>query len=239
MLDDILDKNPGNLHALCNVALFYKQLQENKEAERFLGILRVIHPIIPEHRYKLGSTFALLEEDELAFVWLHSVRNQGYAWNVTYFHWLAVASIKTGRKNAAKWAWEKILDLDPESSVAAYYLNKLEEYALQPQYAEYQYTIPVKDVGDEGELSERIQKLKSTIHKNKLSHILLIREMDDAEALPTLEAFCGDKNETPIMKELAAVVLFEKGYTRVDLHLKDGWVQLDQTPDKAKKGCRF
>ncbi|MCF6138686.1 tetratricopeptide repeat protein [Pseudalkalibacillus berkeleyi] len=239
VLDDILDENPGNLHALCNAALFYKQLQQQKETDQFVRILRVIHPIIPEHRYKLGSTFALLEENELAFLWLHSVRKQGYAWNETYFHWLAVASLKTGRKKAAEWAWEKILDLQPESTVAKYYLEKLEEYALQPDYAEYQYTIPVKSYLESGELTDGIQKLRGTIHKNKLSHLLLIRKSMEEEDSATLEAFCGEIDESLLMKELAATVLFENGYEQVEIQEDSGIVRLEEPPVEMINGLKI
>ncbi|MGM7702841.1 tetratricopeptide repeat protein [Pseudalkalibacillus sp. Hm43] len=239
VLDDILDKNPGNLHALCNAALFYKQLQQRNELDQFVRMLRVIHPIIPEHRYKLGSTFALLEENELAFLWLHSVKNHGYAWNVTYFHWLAIASLKTGRTQAAQWAWEKLLDLDPESPVATYYLDKLEDYALQPEYAEYQYTIPINNFHETTELTERIQQLKGTINKNKLAHLLLIRKWKDEEASAALEALCAEVSEAEIVKELAATVLFENGYEQVEMQMEKGIVQLNEPPVEAVAGLEI
>ncbi|WP_221566868.1 tetratricopeptide repeat protein [Alkalihalobacillus sp. TS-13] len=236
VLDDVLGKNPGNLHALCNVALFYKQLYQQKELDRFLDCLKVIHPIIPEHRYKLGSTFALLEEDELAFTWLNSVRSHGYAWNVTFFHWLAVASFKTGRVQSAEKAWEKVLDLDADSTVATYYLEKLRDNTLDSEEAEYQYTIPLNNLQDPNELSERIKKLRSTIHKNKLSHLLLIRKWDDEDTTATLETFCAEENEPAIMKELAATILFERGYESVQIHKDSGIEQLDQPSEDMEKG---
>ncbi|MCF6410235.1 tetratricopeptide repeat protein [Pseudalkalibacillus salsuginis] len=236
VLDDVLGKNSGNLHALCNAALFYKQLHQQKELERFTNCLKVIHPIIPEHRYKLGSTFALLEEDELAFQWLNSVRSHGYAWNVTFFHWLAVASLKTGRIQSAEKAWEKVLDLDEESTVATYYLEKLRDNTLDSEEAEYQYTMPLNKLQDPNDLSERIKKLKSTIHKNKLSHLLLIRNWNDEDTTSTLEAFCAEKNETLIMKELAATILFERGYESVQIQKESGIEHLHQPSDDMEKG---
>ncbi|WP_257351867.1 tetratricopeptide repeat protein [Pseudalkalibacillus decolorationis] len=239
VLEDVLDKNIGNLHALCNAALFHKQLHENEECERFLRILHTIHPISPEHRYKLGSTFALLGEDEAAYKWLYSIKKFGNAWNTPYFHWLAVAAFKMGKKELARESWEKLSVLDPESSVASFYLEQLEHELLDPGEVEYQYTIPMGNLQDPEEISDRILKLRSTIHKNKLSHLLLLRKWRDEDAFATLKSFCTEPKESEVMKELAATMLFELGNEKVEVHSEEGLEEVVKPSTEMRNGLQI
>jgi hypothetical protein len=140
----------------------------------------------------------------------------------------------------AKWAWEKVHELDEESPVATYYLDKLEDYALQPRYAEYQYTIPISKSDDSDSVEERVEKLKNAIQKNKMSHLMLVRkwmlEDGDETAAATLEALCRETHEPDMIKEMAAATLLEQGNKRVKVSRDRELVEIDTPLQWANEG---
>ena len=64
MLNDVMERNPGNLHAVCNKVVFSYFLKDFKEVMFLKKMLKKIHPMLTEHQYKLGATFALIGEYE-------------------------------------------------------------------------------------------------------------------------------------------------------------------------------
>src|SRR5690606_15830320 len=59
VLEKVLENNPGNLHALCNLAVFLYYERETDQLNELLTALDKVQPMLFEHRYKLGATFAL------------------------------------------------------------------------------------------------------------------------------------------------------------------------------------
>lgn len=114
ILDDVLEKNPGNLHALCNRLVFSHYLQEEEQVQRLVDELACVHPFLIEHRYKLGATFALVGRFDLAFKWLRHLYKIGFDGDYSFYYWLAHSAYHTGHKQLAKTAWEKVMAQSPE-----------------------------------------------------------------------------------------------------------------------------
>jgi tetratricopeptide (TPR) repeat protein len=114
ILNDVLEQNPGNLHALCNALVFAHYQGEEKEGQDLKDSLEKIHPIHVEHQFKLGATFALVGEYELAYRWLKKLQKSGFEGDGAFYYWLAHASYFTGRENTARTAWKKVLEYNPE-----------------------------------------------------------------------------------------------------------------------------
>ncbi|GIN19716.1 MAG TPA: tetratricopeptide repeat protein [Bacillus bacterium] len=127
MTEKVIAHNPGNLHALCNLAVFYFYEHQTGDLERLLKTLEKIKPIIPEHRYKLGATFALAKQYELAYFWLRQLQKSGYPGNAGFYYWLAKAAYFTGNEKAAKAAWDRLVLLEPEKAGIAPWNESLEE----------------------------------------------------------------------------------------------------------------
>ncbi|MFK4997270.1 tetratricopeptide repeat protein [Bacillus sp. N9] len=62
LLEKILHQNPGNLHALCNLAVFLYYERQSEELDKLMTALEKVHPLLVEHRYKLGATFAFTKD---------------------------------------------------------------------------------------------------------------------------------------------------------------------------------
>lgn len=114
ILDEVLVKNPGNLHALCNQLVFANYLQQSEKVAQLLETLKKIQPMLSEHQFKLGATFALVGEYEQAYLWLKKLYKYGYEGEGPFYYWLAYSSYYTNHENFAKTIWKKVLEINPE-----------------------------------------------------------------------------------------------------------------------------
>ncbi len=112
LLHDVLRKNTGNLHALCNLAVFH-YYEKNDELDNILELLKKIQPYVFEHRYKLGATFALVGKYKEAYRWLKSLQKRGFDGDPAFYFWLSHAAYHSGHEETAKQAWEHLRKIDP------------------------------------------------------------------------------------------------------------------------------
>ncbi|GKV57057.1 hypothetical protein NCCP2222_30040 [Sporosarcina sp. NCCP-2222] len=116
LLDEVLQKNKGNLHALCNLAVFYYYEKDKEKLDSLLELLLKIKPYQFEHRYKLGATFALVGKHEEAYNWLRSLQKRGFEGDAGYYFWLAHSAYFSGHEEMAKQAYAKLVELDPSKA---------------------------------------------------------------------------------------------------------------------------
>ncbi|KMY51784.1 tetratricopeptide repeat protein [Peribacillus loiseleuriae] len=113
-LEEVLEKSPGNLHALCNLLVFYHYQQSEDKIHALVMTLEKVRPILTEHRIKLGSTFALIGRYSLAYTWLKHLQKQGHEGDDTFYYWLAVSAYQLGHERTAEKAWKRVLELNPD-----------------------------------------------------------------------------------------------------------------------------
>lgn len=89
----ILEKNPGNIHALCNTLIFLYSIGEHKQVEALAGQLVSVYPISFEHRLKLGTTLATIGYFEHAYKWFKLLKRQGYEGDVSFIIGLHILRI--------------------------------------------------------------------------------------------------------------------------------------------------
>jgi thioredoxin-like negative regulator of GroEL len=119
ILNEVLQKNPGNLHALCNKIVIYYYLRNDDNVEQIVNQLKVVHPILTEHRYKLAATFGIIGKYELAFHWLLSLKKAGFEGDTTYYYWLSHAAHHMNHEQLAVYSWKKVLAAQPEKEGSA------------------------------------------------------------------------------------------------------------------------
>ncbi|MFF5995256.1 tetratricopeptide repeat protein [Lysinibacillus sp. KU-BSD001] len=113
LLNHVLRENHGNLHALCNLAVFAYYQKNEQELNDLLQILTKIQPYEWDNRYKLGATLALIGQYEVAYKWLRSMNKRGYEGDPGFYFWLAQSAYFSGQEDVAKQAWKQLLKLDP------------------------------------------------------------------------------------------------------------------------------
>lgn len=116
ILNDVLVRNPGNLHAMCNRLVFSFYQRERGEVKKLKAVLEKIKPLSADHQFKLGTTFALVGEYELAYTWLRKLHKQGYDGEGAFYYWFSYACHFTGREQAARSIWKKVLEINPSKA---------------------------------------------------------------------------------------------------------------------------
>lgn len=112
ILIDVLADNKGNLHALCNLAVFYYYEKKEQDLTALLELLVKIKPYLVEHRYKLGATFALVGKHEEAFLLFRQLQKAGYDGDAGFYFWYAHSAYFTGHVDIAKKAYASLLKID-------------------------------------------------------------------------------------------------------------------------------
>ncbi|WP_445488079.1 tetratricopeptide repeat protein [Niallia sp. 03133] len=156
ILDEVLEKNMGNLHALCNKLVFAFYEKEEKNIKQLTNILQKIKPISIDHQFKIGSTFALIGEYGSAYFWLSKLHKQGFAGDASFYYWFSYAAYFTGRENLASALWGSVLEENPEKKGHEPW-NKREE----------------KENGFENHLTSIMKRLKSSYLEERLFALFL------------------------------------------------------------------
>ncbi|WP_046174361.1 tetratricopeptide repeat protein [Domibacillus indicus] len=114
VLEDVLERNTGNLHALCNKIVFYFYEKKQDSLNDLADKLAKIQPLIPDQQFKIGATFALIGRYEEAYRWLKKLQKSGFEGDTGFYYWLAYAAHYTGRPQTARSAWKQVLRESPE-----------------------------------------------------------------------------------------------------------------------------
>ncbi|MGO4888854.1 tetratricopeptide repeat protein [Anaerobacillus sp. MEB173] len=140
MLERVIEKDPTNLNAYCNLVVFYRELGHHEKVKAVIEALKVVHPFNIDHYYKVATTLGLVEEHEQAYERFQFLAKKGFEGSAVYYHRFAVAAFQTGRMQKAEALWEKSEMRDGE--VAQFYLKKLKKGLLKPEDVQYNYIIP-------------------------------------------------------------------------------------------------
>ncbi|RHW38921.1 tetratricopeptide repeat protein [Neobacillus notoginsengisoli] len=118
VLADVLERNPGNLHALCNLLVFAHYRKDREEIDRLIGVLSKVKPLLVEHQFKLGASFALAGEYKLAFDWLKKLYKSGYEGDGPFYYWFSYAAYHIGKEDLAQSLWQKVIAISPDKEGA-------------------------------------------------------------------------------------------------------------------------
>ncbi|MWC30858.1 tetratricopeptide repeat protein [Paenibacillus sp. MMS18-CY102] len=229
----VLELDEGNLHALCNLAIFYQHGGEREKLANMLGLLRKTYPFHQEHAFKLATTLGILGDHEGAY--RHFSRLIRTSGNVdgSLCHYAAVAACQTGRYAEAEKLWQQGKAVDPQSEVAPYYLDYLAEVKAkgqQPAPVSYHYHLPFEEQIKLWErlpgeaIPERFKRdplvrssffwaLRHGDRQTKLQVIQALGMIGDDEVREALHAFLKEPQEEDDLKRIALLVLRSIGDT--------------------------
>jgi tetratricopeptide (TPR) repeat protein len=193
ILEDVLERNPGNLHALCNKLVFAHYQGQNEFVSDLLQALRKIQPLLSEHQFKLGATFALVGEYELAYLWLKKLYKHGFDGDGPFYYWLAYSAFYTGFENFAKSIWKKVLELSPDK-------NGSEPWNLE--------TAPVD--GFEDMVESIFQKLDSDYVEERLFALFLTTVSSKREEIIGSKRLFQNQKLTKLEKDYLSMIRLGK-----------------------------
>jgi len=122
-----LEREPGNLHALCNLAVLLSHMNQTAALLELLAHLKKVAPMHLEHMYKLATTMGVLGQHEEAYALYQRMLKRGVAQDVCTYHYAAISAYMTDRRQQAVRWWQKVKQLDQESGIADYYLQRMKE----------------------------------------------------------------------------------------------------------------
>ncbi|KHF41234.1 tetratricopeptide repeat protein [Halalkalibacter okhensis] len=98
---NILEKDPGNLFTLCNLALFYTKNGDAKRAEPYIRSLRRVYPIDGDHYVKVAETLCTVGEFQAAYERLKELSRWELEQRSELLYGFAVAMYHTGDHHKA------------------------------------------------------------------------------------------------------------------------------------------
>ncbi|MBO8165441.1 MAG: tetratricopeptide repeat protein [Brevibacillus sp.] len=145
-IEQTLSRDPGNLHARCNLAVLLSHHNRTGELASLIAGLKKIVPLHHEPLYKLATTLGVLGQHAEAYhLYRRLFRHWGHHDACTY-HYAAISAYQCGkREQAVRW-WQKAKQLDPDAGIADYYLHMVREReAGSLEEIPYHYQLPFKN----------------------------------------------------------------------------------------------
>ncbi|WP_019121123.1 MarR family transcriptional regulator [Brevibacillus massiliensis] len=224
-IEHTLELEPGNLHALCNMAVLFSHHNRVGELLPLLQQLKKVVPFTSEHLFKLATTMGVLGQHEEAYFLYRRLLGSHYHQDASTYHYAAISAYLSGRREQAVRWWEKVKQLDPDSGVADYYLQMVKEQHDGETISNmtYHYHVPTGKIrfSDECSYQESLKSdpmvraslLWALQHGRDDAKQLVIETMmliADEEAEKALRLFC-DTTDDPAWREYALQALSEMG----------------------------
>ncbi|WP_128896118.1 DDE transposase family protein [Longirhabdus pacifica] len=225
----VLHEDAGNLHGLCNLAIVYKQTHATEELALLLEQLKKVYPYHQEHVYKLALTLGILGEHERAYHhFKRLMKSEEAKADRNYLHYFAIASFNSKRFDVAKTIWMKMLNLDHEYNVAAYFIDHFDALVSEDRTFNYHYVLPfeekIKELSDHGKKKHVIKYTQDIVFmtslqwglfngddSNKVRAIQTMKLLKDDQSKETLREFLLDPDQKDYYKRLAIFVLKSLG----------------------------
>jgi tetratricopeptide (TPR) repeat protein len=228
---EVLERDPSNVHALCNLAVFYQHLGNREQLSQILKGLRKLYPLYFDHTYKLATTMGILGEHTTAYRLFRQLLRWSDRTDPALLHCVAAAASNLGFYDRAKKIWEEVTELDPDSDIPRFYLNKVNAalgVGKGMANVSYQYHIPfneqfkiMKEQLQNGQLgawrddalirSSLFWALRHGDIETKMQVIQSFAAIADKEVEHALREFIKNPEEIDQLKRLALYVLRHMG----------------------------
>jgi tetratricopeptide (TPR) repeat protein len=225
-IHEVLEQEPGNLHAMCNLAIFHQHFSNKRELNDLLSVLLKMFPYHADHVFKLATTMGILGEHEKAYQLFRRLLKSGeVGLEPSLYHYTAVAAANIGRYDEAQKLWRQAGKADPDSNIPAFYLGQLEvlRQGGKSQPLSYHYHLPFEEqfrVLEKSQMGipDHLKKdplvrssffwaLRHGDADTKLQVIQAFGLIGDNEVKEALRDFIQDPNEDDYLKKVAVFVL--------------------------------
>ncbi|PLT29029.1 tetratricopeptide repeat protein [Peribacillus deserti] len=188
VLDEVLEKNPGNLYALCNQLVFHHYQKNAGKVAEITAMLEKIRPIMNEQRFKLGATFAMTGQYEQAYKWLKLLQKKGFDHDGTFYYWLADSAYHLGHTHTAEQAWKRVLSFNPEKEGMEPWKEAKEVSGFEDHYPSI------------------MKRLESDLIEERLFGIFLTKHSIHQKRVSNHDAFTNNKKFDDLEKEYSRYI---------------------------------
>ena len=226
-IGEVLDQEPGNLHGLCNLAIFFQHEGNQEQRDRLMDMLTVTVPFHQEHVFKLATTMGILGQHEIAYGHFRRLlKDEEFSGDPSLYHYTAVAACNSGYYDRAEKYWRQALKLDGDSVIPDFYLAQLQkrkETGTKQMKVSYHYHLPFEEQfkrweHDGDKLTEEAKQnplIRSSFfwalrHGDPHTKLQVIRTLEliaDEEVQHALQSFLQEPGEDAELKDAARLVL--------------------------------
>ncbi len=162
--EKIIDRNPSDLHACCNLAFFYSDKKDFASAAKHLDKLDKFKDIEPDDMHKVALTYCELGYHRKAYQYFSKiVAFQPY--DLRLLHFCGLAAYNCGLYKEAVSCFALTLKIDPEHSLAKYYLAQTEQAKKHGTGRVFEYVYQVQF----NEIKKRIRYLNDCLKQKDSS----------------------------------------------------------------------
>lgn len=166
-VEQVLDREEHNMHALCNLALFLKELGEEERLAEILDGLTKLYPMHSENIYKLATTLGILGKHDVCYrLFLSLYRDHGIH-TPSLVHQIAVAAYNKNDSAEAELWWQKLSTFEGAYDISRYYLDMLKQRTGDKEPLSYRYPTRMIHILDaEQKLLTILRKIIVLLRKN-------------------------------------------------------------------------
>ncbi|GEM_PF-441499 len=162
---EVLSYEESNVHANCNLAIFYNKQGTISWVKRQVSIINKIQTDNEDLLYKIGDTYGGLGKHNSAYKTFRKLLTLDFN-NPVYLHFAAVSAFNSRRYKESINLWEKLSNLDKGNMISDYFLEAAKsqlDVENEDLYFSYIYQLPKEEI------------------KNRLDFIYKFIEMQGAE----------------------------------------------------------
>jgi len=119
---EVITYEETNVHANCNLAIFYNKQGTTSWVKKQIRIISKIHTDNEDYLYKIGDTYGSLGKHADAYRVFKRLLSIDSG-NPMYVHFAAVASYNIKKYKESIKLWEKLFKIDDENMISDYYIE--------------------------------------------------------------------------------------------------------------------
>src|SRR5690606_17149790 len=109
----LMEEEPNSLYRLTNLALFYHELNEKKNSETFVRVLKNIYPMHEQQKLKIATTLARTGNYNEAYLRFRSISKGKVKNHSSYYRWYSKTHYHLGEPSKALALWKEGCHLHP------------------------------------------------------------------------------------------------------------------------------
>ena len=167
---EVLVYEESNVHANCNLAIFYNKQGTTSLVKKQIRIISKIQTDSEDYLYKIGDTYGSLGKHVDAYKTFKKLLTVDPS-NPIYVHFTAVAAFNSRKYKESIKLWEKLFRLDKENMLSEYYIEVAKrQLGIENKnlHFSYIYQLPKEEI------------------KNRLDFIYKLIEMQRVECMAEL-----------------------------------------------------
>jgi tetratricopeptide (TPR) repeat protein len=222
---EVLKIDPGNVHANCNMVLFYNEKGDDLNREKYTEIILALKTENAEDLYKIAVAFCELKEHEKVILYLKRLL-QYRPYDEKAMFYAGLACYNLGRLKEAIGYFADIIKINPQNTVAPYYCGYVKDVLEGKAFSDtlaYIYQVPFQ------EAKKRIRYINRCLMRDKKEIASLWKGNDRFESMLTWGLEFGDL----FIKRAVAEIISGFGDKKAEDKLKSYILNADQ-PDDVK-----